>query len=168
MQGALREAQTLIDLATPQAHNACMGTLLAIARKPKPRAPMELLETASLSRNAGLAGDVRGAIEGRQVTIVFEEDWEAACAALGEDVSWILRRANLLVRGIENPKRASVRIQIGDAVFEVTEETAPCSVMHKQHKGLRAALKPDWRGGVSCAVIAGGEIRVGDAVTLLV
>jgi len=32
--------------------------------------------------------------------------------------------------------------------------------------GLRAALAPDWRGGVSCRVIAPAEIRVGAAVQI--
>jgi MOSC domain-containing protein YiiM len=39
-------------------------------------------------------------------------------------------------------------------------------VMDIQQDGLRKALKPDWRAGVSCRVLAGGKIKVGDAVRL--
>ena len=49
-------------------------------------------------------------------------------------------------------------------VLEVTQETQPCQVMETAHRGLRAALTPEWRGGVCCRVVAGGTIRVGDRV----
>ena len=45
-------------------------------------------------------------------------------------------------------------------------ETDPCSRMDEQHAGLRDALTPDWRGGVCCRVIAGGNVAVGDEVRL--
>lgn len=142
------------------------GELRAIAWKEKPRQPMVLAEAAEITVDKGLAGDFRGAIEGRQVTIVFEEDWAAACADLGAEPPWTARRANLLVRGLANPRAAGGVIRIGGVRLQITEETEPCSVMDKQMKGLRAALKPDWRAGVSTRVLTGGAIRVGDAVSL--
>jgi len=36
--------------------------------------------------------------------------------------------------------------------------------MDAQHSGLKAALTPDWRGGVSCMVAEGGQVGVGDTV----
>lgn len=142
------------------------GELLAIAWKEKPRQPMVLAQAATISVDKGLAGDSRGAIEGRQVTIVFAEDWAAACADLGAEPDWTARRANLLVRGLANPRAPGGVVRIGDVRLEITEETEPCSVMDKQMKGLRKALKPDWRAGVSTRVLSGGAIRVGDAVSL--
>jgi hypothetical protein len=38
--------------------------------------------------------------------------------------------------------------------------------MDEAQLGLRAALKPEWRGGVSCRVVEGATIRVGDRVEL--
>jgi MOSC domain-containing protein YiiM len=36
--------------------------------------------------------------------------------------------------------------------------------MEKARTGLKAALTPDWRGGVCCNVVSGGNVRVGDPV----
>jgi MOSC domain-containing protein YiiM len=55
-------------------------------------------------------------------------------------------------------------LRIGDVELEVTKETAPCYLMDQAHEGLLRALKPDWRGGVCCRVVKGGEIRLGDRV----
>jgi len=71
------------------------------------------------------------------------------------------------VEGIELPRVAGARLRIGGAVLEVSCETDPCERMDSQHPGLREALTPDWRGGVSCRVLEAGEIATGDAVESL-
>jgi MOSC domain-containing protein YiiM len=101
----------------------------------------------------------------RQVTVLFRESWDAACRELGVALPWPTRRANLFVEGMETPRRGQFRV--GEVVLEVTCETAPCQVMEAAHWGLRAALKPDWRGGVCCRVVTAGNVRISDAVELL-
>ena len=32
--------------------------------------------------------------------------------------------------------------------------------------GLKAALMPDWRGGVTASVVRGGEIAIGDEIRI--
>lgn len=142
------------------------GKLLAIAWKEKPRTPMQTAERALVDREAGLPGDFRGRAQDAQITIVFAEDWAKACGELGADVPWLARRANLLVTGIANPRCAGGIVRIGGAVLEITSETDPCSRMDAAHQGLRAALTPEWRGGVRTRVLEGGEIAIGDGVSL--
>ncbi len=142
------------------------GRLIGIARVAEKRGPLEELGHAEVSVERGIAGDRRGVKPGRQITILFREGWDDACRELGVTLPWIARRANLYVEGLDRPRRIGAAIRIGGIVLTVVEETDPCNLMELAHRGLRNALTPDWRGGVCCNVLAGGAIRVGDAVAL--
>lgn len=144
-----------------------MGRIAGIARREKKRAPMELLETAEVSTETGVARDFRGKPGERQVTLLSARDWAAACEDLGREVPWTLRRSNLLIEDMDLPKRAGAVVEIGDVRLETTIEIDPCSRMDEQAEGLTAALKPDWRGGVGCRVIRGGTVSIGDPVRLV-
>jgi MOSC domain-containing protein YiiM len=143
-----------------------MGNLLGIARRGKSRAPMEKLQRATISKELGLMGDCKGSkFPERQITILSIEDWTATLALLGGiDLDWTVRRANLLVSGIVLPRGRGSKIAIGDVVVEVRDQTSPCQQMENAQAGLRKALSGDWRGGVCCRVISGGEIGIGDSV----
>ncbi|MFP5469316.1 MAG: MOSC domain-containing protein [Alphaproteobacteria bacterium] len=143
-----------------------MGELIAIALRAKPRAPMLELPHCDITLEAGLTGDCRGAVRGRQVTVLTEEGWQAACAELGETLPWTTRRANLLVRGVDLTGRIGARLKIGAAVLVITDECDPCSVMEKAHKGLRKALITGWRAGATCRVARAGLVRLGDKAEL--
>lgn len=143
-----------------------MGTLNGIAKREKSRAPMETLEEATISIDKGLEGDCKGMrFPQRQLTILAIEDWKAVLELIGGiDLDWTVRRANLLVSGIILPRGRGSQIAIGDVVVEVRDQTSPCQQMENAHTGLRKALSGDWRGGVSCRVISGGNIKIGDSV----
>ena len=142
-----------------------MNTIKAIAIKSKPHEAMQELDTAQVSVERGVVGDFRGAQPGRQVTILSETQWQKACAEVGTELPWTTRRANLLLDGIEfDASFVGKTVRIGEVVLEVTEETNPCSRMDAQHRGLTAALTPEWRGGICCNVIKPGNISIGDHV----
>lgn len=142
--------------------------LIGIARRAKSRAPMETLEQVGCSTALGVDGDFRGKLRKRQVTILSIEDWQAACDAIGrDDLPWTTRRANLLVTGISLPREVGAKVSIGSVMVEITGETDPCRRMENAAPGLEEALRPDWRGGVTCRVIEGGNIQCGDAVHLV-
>jgi MOSC domain-containing protein YiiM len=138
------------------------GRLEAIATKAAKRAPMVPVDRAIVSIATGVEGDFRGRQKARQVTVLFAEDWAAAVAGLDPSASWTVRRATLLVAGVCNPRRVGDVLAVGDVRLMVTGETQPCIRMDEQMPGLWDALRPDWRGGVTARVIAGGEISVGD------
>ena len=147
------------------------GRLIGIARKDRPRVPMEVIDHAQIGTDIGVAGDYRGAmhpgrVNRRQVTILMAEDWSAALAEHGTPIPWYERRANLLVEGIVLPRERGIRVRIGTAVLEITGECDPCRRMDAVSDGLQIALRPDWRGGRTCTVIADGAIAVGDEVRI--
>jgi MOSC domain-containing protein YiiM len=139
-----------------------MGNLVGIARVWELGAPLEAMTSASISLERGIAGDARGAKYGRQVTVLFRDGWEDACRDLGVELPWITRRANLLLANLERPQEAGGILRIGEVELQITMETRPCHLMDRAHEGLRAALRPEWRGGVCCVVRRGGEIHLGD------
>ena len=143
-----------------------MGRLIGIARTAELRGAMEETGRASVSVEGGIDGDARGAKPGRQITVLFRDGWEAACRDLDVTLPWITRRANLYVEGVERPRQTGGRILVGGVMLEVTQETDPCQLMERAQAGLYRTLKPDWRGGVCCRVIEGGEICVGDDVAI--
>ncbi len=147
-----------------------MGTLAGIARHDRPKGAMEVRDSAEIVPGEGVRGDFRGALKPghnkREVTLMAIEDWRQAALEVGKPwLDWFDRRANLLTEGVALPHTPGARIRIGeDAVVEVTGETEPCERMEALAPGLRAALTPNWRGGVTTRVISGGPIRIGDAV----
>ena len=142
------------------------GRVLAIARRSATRAPMEVLKAAKVSVAAGVEGDARGKLRNRQVTVLTKESWDAACAELGRELPWTTRRANILIEGVRLTEEVGQTLRIGDLALVITDETDPCSRMEEQAAGLREALTPDWRGGVTCRVAEDGSIAVGDVVKL--
>jgi len=140
------------------------GRLIGIARAAQLRAPLEELSVVQISVESGIEGDARGVKPRRQVTVLFREGWEAACREIASQLPWTTRRANLYVEGFKFPREPGWRLRVGGVVLEVTQETAPCELMERAHAGLRSAMTPDWRGGVCCSVVRGGEIRIGSMV----
>ena len=144
-----------------------MATLIGIAKTSKLLAEMEELTDARIEIDSGLQGDARGTKRQRQISILFKDDWKDACSELGADLSWLTRRANLYVSGMRAPREPGVTITIGNVELEVRVETEPCDLMDKQHRGLRATLENDWRGGVCCSVQKAGNIKIGDDVKIM-
>ena len=138
----------------------------AIATKSGPGVPMQTHDGGQIDRKLGLIGEHRGAIAGRQISILFASDWQLVCSLLGSSLTWLSRRANLLISDMQNPRHSGGILQIGTAQLVITGELLPCSRMDREFPGLRLALQPDWRGGVVCSVRVSGKFCIGDAVIL--
>jgi MOSC domain-containing protein YiiM len=150
------------------------GRLAGIARHDRPTGPMETVDGANVTVGEGVHGDYRGALASakpwtkRQVSLIEGESWRAAQSDSGCRLSWWHARRNLLVEGLRLPREVGARIAIGATlVLEVTGECDPCERMEALHAGLRAAMTPDWRGGVLARVITDGHVAPGDEVRIV-
>lgn len=139
------------------------GRVEAIWIKRNKRGPMDPVTRADLVRGRGMVGcaDQGGK---RQVTLIAREAWDALREELGPALDPAMRRANLLVSGIELARTRDRTLRVGAVRLRIHGETRPCHIMDEALPGLRAALDPDWRGGVFAEVLDDGAIAMGDPV----
>jgi MOSC domain-containing protein YiiM len=141
------------------------GRLEAIWIKRARRGPMDAQASATLVAGEGLMGNANQGGT-RQVTIIEKEVFERLRGTLSPGVQPAMRRANLMVSGVRLEESRFHILRVGSCTIELRGETRPCERMDEAHPGLRAALEKGWGGGVFGRVIQGGEIRVGDPVSL--
>ena len=141
------------------------GTVLALALRPVKSQAFVVQKTLGLSPQAGVIGD-HGTSRRRQISLLDEARWDAACTEVGEELDWTTRRSNVLVSGLDLQALVGSHIRLGSALVEVMGEVVPCHVMDAAKKGLKRALKSEWRGGVYGRVIESGQVHVGDAITI--
>ena len=139
------------------------GRLESIWIKRARRGPMDPHETARAVPGAGLEGNADQGGK-RQVTILSAEAWAAASGSVDGEPDPVLRRANLLVSGVDLKQSRGKTLEGGEVAIQIHGETRPCRLMDESHPGLREALDPDWRAGAYGQVVTGGEIRLGDPV----
>jgi len=135
----------------------------SLAVKRQRKGPMELVPEVILTETEGVQGDCRGGggfLYGRQVTVISLEQWQEACLEIGATLPEHTRRANVCIGGHSfGPEDKGNKIYLySGAVLEITGETKPCKRMDEIKPGLRKALEPNWRGGVTCRVLYGGPL----------
>jgi MOSC domain-containing protein YiiM len=140
------------------------GRLEAIWLKRARRGPMDFCEHATLVAGRGLSGNAELGGK-RQVTIISLERWQELMQEVGGDLDPSARRANLMVSGIELVNSRKRILKIGDCRLLIHGETRPCERMEEAWRGLQAAMRHRWGGGVFAEVLAGGEIKIGDQVS---
>ena len=139
------------------------GTVLALALRHAKGQAVVVQQTLELSPEEGVVGD-HGQSRRRQVTLLDQAAWNAACEEVGSELDWTIRRSNILVQGLNLPALLNQQIRVGTALLKVIGEVTPCHFMDTAQVGLEAALAPNWRGGVYAKVIERGTVSCGDTV----
>ena len=121
---------------------------------------MDPAERASLVAARGIVGNANQGGR-RQVTLVAREHWNELTAHL-PNPDPIVRRANLLMSGLDLRASLGKILRIGSCRIRILGETRPCERMDEECAGLRSALSPPWGGGAFGEVLDDGEISVGN------
>ena len=141
------------------------GTLAQIWIKRAHRGKMDPAEHAALVASRGIVGNANQGGH-RQVTLLSEEHWRDLTAHL-DSPDPIVRRANLLLSGVDLRDSRGKTLQIGQCRVRILGETRPCERMDEACDGLRAALSGAWGGGAYGEVLDSGEITLGDSVRFI-
>jgi len=125
------------------------------------RGPMDAVAAAELIAQRGLVGN---ADQGgrRQVTVIDAAVWEQVMRELGVTIDPAVRRANLLIRGLDLANSRRRILELGTCQILIFNEAKPCERMDEVYPGLKSALYDHWRGGACGQVITSGRVRVGD------
>ncbi len=129
---------------------------------------MRVVPTAELVAGHGLVGDRLAGlgIPGTHVTFIAAEGVEAMVGETGIQLAPHETRRNILTRGVDVPGLVGRRFQVGDAVCFGVKECNPCNHLESvTQPGVRDGLSG--RGGLRADVLTGGQIRVGDRITIL-
>lgn len=140
------------------------ASLEAIWVKRFSRGPMDPVTEANFVKDRGMVGNANQGGK-RQVTVISREAMTSAAAELQRDVPPAVRRANLLVTGIDLRASRGKVLKVGGLRLLIQGETRPCERMDEAIPGLQKALDPAWRGGVYGIVLEDAAVAVGDPVT---
>lgn len=143
-----------------------VGKLEAIWIKRFRRGPLDPRSSAALHEGRGIEENANQGGK-RQVTVIAKEAFADVSAELGAEIDPSWRRANFMVSGIDLRESRGQVLAVGDVRLRIAGETRPCEQMDEAYQGLRAALSPDWRGGVFGEVLNEGAIALGCDVTLV-
>lgn len=135
-----------------------IGRVVGLHRTPARKSPPERLEVAVVREDWGIEGD-RHARPGssRQIVLTQQEVLHELRVSPGAT------REQLTVAGL-GALAAGDLLEIGSVRLEVVRPRVPCGLMDKVRPGLKDELAG--RGGWCARVLAGGELRCGDAVTV--
>lgn len=145
------------------------GRLTWIGLRPAHRQPLAAVDQAEVLLGSGLAGDhYPGKGDGkRAVTLIQAEHLDAVAAMLGLPcITPMETRRNLVVAGLNLRALKGRQFQIGEALFEMTGDCAPCARMN-ENLGPGGFQAMRGHGGITARVLRSGRIAVGDAVQVI-
>ncbi|MEM9888412.1 MAG: MOSC domain-containing protein [Bacteroidota bacterium] len=145
------------------------GKVEWISIRPEKRGVVKAIEEVQVNVENGLEGDHYGKKGGkRMITLIQAEHIATVEGILQKTVDPKLLRRNIVVSGINLLALKDRVFQVGESVqLKTTGLCHPCSRMETNlGEGGYNAMRG--HGGITCMVLRGGNIRLGDAVRLLV
>jgi len=140
------------------------GKVVAVSVSDKRGVPKTNVEKVTVLPDWGIEGDAHAGRHHRQVSLLAVESVEKM-KAMGAKVSPGIFGENITTEFINIPElKIGQKVVISDVLFQITqigkECLTPCAIFHQ----VGDCVMP--REGVFAQVIEGGEIGVGDLVTV--
>lgn len=151
------------------------GRVVQIFLAPAAGAPVVPVASARAVEGRGLEGDRYAAGEGsfsrwpgpaRDLTLIAAEALADAASEFGVAMGAGEHRRNVVVEGLDLRAVTGGEITVGEARLAVVRPCAPCKYLVRVTGQARAFDALVGRGGVRCAILAGGQIAVGDEVAV--
>lgn len=143
------------------AHKPARGTVVSLQLCVKHKAPMKKVSAVRALANRGLEGDRHAMPDSKRQALLLEQE---TCIEYDFPIGAI--RENITTRGIDlMALPQGTRLQVGEAILELTGECEPCSMVNDVRDGLREELAH--KRGMLARVIQGGEIQVGSKIVVL-
>ncbi|MBJ20906.1 MAG: MOSC domain-containing protein [bacterium] len=129
------------------------------------RLPMRSLDRVEVEAGKGIIGDRYHGTRHRHMTIQSLEELAEAQRFHGGPIDPGLTRRNVTISKGAIPREPGHRWSVGAIALEVVRDAAPCKLLEDE-LGRDARLALSRRAGVVCRVLRGGELKVGDPVSL--
>jgi MOSC domain-containing protein YiiM len=143
-----------------------MAEVISIHIVRKQNAPTESCSQVMVRTNFGIEGDYRsGKYQIGQITLVEAEIMDTVSRELGYNIPVGASRRQIMVGGITLNDLIGQNLSLGPVLVRVEDKCNPCNNMEKRI-GLGAKNAMNGRGGIRCRIIGGGELRVGDKITV--
>ncbi len=143
-----------------------VAEIISIHIVQKQNASTESCNQVMVSTNFGIEGDYRsGKYQIGQITLVEAEIMDTVSCELGYNIPAGASRRQIMVGGIMLNELIGQNLRLGPVLVRVEDKCNPCNNMEKRiGSGAKDAMND--RGGIRCRVIEGGELRVGDKITI--
>ena len=143
-----------------------MAEIISIRIVRKQNAAAEPCNHVTVRSNFGIVGDYRSdKFQIGQITLVEAEIINAMSRKLGYDIPDGASRRQIMVKGITLNELIGQNLRMGKILVRVEDKCNPCKNMETRiGPGAKNAM--NGKGGIRCRIIEGGELHVGDRITV--
>ncbi len=144
-----------------------MASLQGISYKTVKGGPMIEASSALVTATTDVAQDIHGVPSKRQVIVLSSEQWQRTCDTLEADLHWTIRRANLLVEGIEFTRNNIGKVlHVGELQLLITDVNGSCSKTDNSCVDVETKAKTELSSTIACQVLIDANINISDQVSL--
>ena len=147
--------------------HSASGELIWIGIRPGKHMPMQSVLEVRADSQSGLSGDRYNGQSGKRQVTLFQWEYLAVLSSFtGRPVAPDLLRRNLVIKGINLLSLKGCKIQLGEAVLQITGLCHPCSRM-EGILGTGGYNAMRGHGGLTAGIERSGTLTKGDRLIVL-